>query len=355
MKKAVKRTCLMLMFLLTAAAAAGENPDTSVYIKGLESFAADDFDLAKSRFEQLLESYPESPYAEAAARYLAGSLSRPDTGGIVTFYAGNLATAVYTAVRLPELLDYELDTVLFGVTGLAGVTAGLGSAWLMAKDYPVSSSTDWWIESTQLTALGNYIYLSRIIDPVARWGYPAGYKANLAGQLTTLLGSRAGAYFGFRENPPPKGQGSFMLHSYAWANLYYQLIVKGIFEYETRPAVDIGALIATDLAAAGSLRLWEGLQWSPLRTGLVTVGGLGGGLVGFFSVMILDELTSLDSRINVGLVTALAMAGKVTAAVLTRTMEDDNSTYGRNGDLFFLPSVFPGGEPVISAGIRLKL
>ncbi len=351
---------LILLLLGSAVVSGKENLDTSFYITGLEMLLDERPGDAGIQFRKLLEEFPRSPYAEKAEQYLLGNQFQADNSGIVTFYLGNLATAVYTAMMMPTILGYDLDAVMAGATGLVGVGTGLGGSWLMSREHPISSAADWWIESTQIVSLGNYFYLSSIIDFDELFGYSYGWKVQIGGQLLTLLGSRTGAYFKFRDNPPPKGQGSFMLHSYGWANAYYHLITRGVLELENDRAVNIGGMIASDLAALGSLYLWESLEWSPLRTGLVTVGGLGGGLIGFFSLMILSEFIDMDTPEVAASVTVSAISGQAAAVWFTRNMKPDRKR--RDPDVLSGLYLFPmlqeraGTEGLsVTAGMKVKL
>ncbi|NQT58389.1 MAG: hypothetical protein HQ557_05350 [Bacteroidetes bacterium] len=154
----------------------------------------------------------------------------------------------------------------------------------------------------------------------------------------------------FKEGAPPEGQGSFMLHSYFWANFYYLLFSQGILEFDDSKTTSIGGLITTDLAVYGSLKLWETLNWSSLRTGLVTVGGLGGGLIGFFTTMILEEIASPDSRVQVSIMIASAAAGQAAAVWLTRNMEPELS--GKDYQISLSPIILPE-KLGFQVGIRL--
>lgn len=340
-KKINKKTIFILavVIIISPILPAQEITDTSLYVDGLELLLDNNSGWAQEAFSTLLDKFPESPYAESALKRLQELRDVRDNSGIVTFYLGNLATATYTSMMLPSLFGYDLDAVLAGITGLAGVGTGLGSAWLMSKDYPISSGQDWWIESIQLISLGNYLYLTGIIDLSNSWDNPLANKLELGGQLLTLLGSRAAAYTMFKDGAPPEGQGSFMLHSYFWASYYYLLFSSGILEFDDARSTSIGGLITTDLAVYGSLKLWETLKWNPLRTGLVTVGGLGGGLIGFFTTMILDEIASLDTKAQVALVLGTTVAGQAAAIWLTNNMEPEIS--GKDYQVSINPIILP--------------
>ena len=322
----MKRVIVLIIVIgisIISVLPAQNSTDTSLYIKGLELLLNEKNTQAQETLSLLLNKFPRSQYAEPSRHQLQKLQNVRDNSGIVTFYFGNLATATYASMMMPTLFGYELDGVMAGITGLAGVGVGLGSSWLMSKDHPISSRQDWWIESTQLISLGNYLYIAGIVDPSSIWEYPLSRKIELGGQLLTLIGSRAAAYTLFKDGAPPEGQGSFMLQSYFWANYYYLLFTQSVLEFDDTRTTGIGGLITTDLAVYGSLKLWETLKWSPLRTGLVTVGGLGGGLIGFFSTVILDEITSIDPRGQASVVIATTVAGQAAAVWLTRNMEPE--------------------------------
>jgi hypothetical protein len=254
-------------------------PDVSLYIEGLESLAEQQTAPAESSFMQLVDRYPRSPFAPKASAYLEDLHSRVDNSGIVPFYLGNLATATYTAAMLPILFELGQSTVTYGLSGLGGVALGLAGSAAMASDYPVTSGLSWAITTSQLVSLGNYLYLNGIIDLDQLVGEDAEEKAFLGGQLLTLNGSLLGSYFSLRDREVSEGKASFALHSYAWANAYYWMAVAIAQSSDLKRTSTIG-LAVTDLALAGSLSLWDSLRWTPMRTGLVTVGGLGGGSSG---------------------------------------------------------------------------
>jgi len=87
-----------------------------------------------------------------------------------------------------------------------------------------------------------------------------------------------------------------------------------------------------------------------LRTGLVTVGGLGGGLIGFFTTMILEEIASPDSRVQVSIMIASAAAGQAAAVWLTRNMEPELS--GKDYQISLSPIILPE-KLGFQVGIRL--
>lgn len=333
MMRIIRGIFSLTIFLLCSVSflSADNGEDPALYIEGLENLIDENREAAVTSFSLFIDQYPNSLYSRSAGHYLDELLHKKDNSGIVTFYLGNLATATYTAMRLPELFDYELDSVLAGVTGLVGVGTGLGSSWLMSRDYPISSASDWWIETTELISLGNYLYSMAILEPRDRWGYEFGNKFELGANLVTLLASRGLGYYLFREDPPPKGKGSFVLQSYLWSNFYYILFTLGILEVDDFQAMAVGGAVVSDLAAYAGYVGWDKLSWSTLRTGLVTVGGVGGALIGVFSNMILAEFTDLDDRLSIGIVMATALAGQAVTVKFTRSLEPDKSAVVKKG------------------------
>ncbi|MCF7941443.1 MAG: hypothetical protein K9M84_07515 [Spirochaetia bacterium] len=291
-------------------------PDVSLYIEGLESLAEQQTAPAESSFMQLVDRYPRSPFAPKASAYLEDLHSRVDNSGIVPFYLGNLATATYTAAMLPILFELDQSTVTYGLSGLGGVALGLAGSAAMASDYPVTSGLSWAITTSQLVSLGNYLYLNGIIDLGQLVGQDAEMKVFLGGQLLTLNGSLLGSYFSLRDQDVSEGKASFALHSYAWANAYYWMAVAIAQSSDLKRTSTIG-LAVTDGALAGSLSLWDSLRWTPMRTGLVTVGGLGGALLGWFGTMVVGETLDLGVSEVFTAVMSSAVAGQAAAVYLT--------------------------------------
>jgi hypothetical protein len=307
--------CLLSVFPLTAA------DETGLYIEGLEALAEQNPTQAVSSFSRFLETAPDSPYAPKAEGFLNQVLHEHDDSGIVTFYLGNLVTATYTAMMLPDLLSIPYGTLTNGIAGIAGVAAGLGGSALMARDVDIPGSLSWWMTTVQMISIGNYLYLNGIIDMYDLFGASAD-RVFLSGQLTVLNASRISSYVLLRNRPLSSGKGSFLLHSYAWANLYYWLSVAITQSDDLRLNSSLG-LAVTDTAAALSLEGWEHLRWSPLRTGLISVSGIGGGLLGWFASMVAEEYSSLDESGVFSFIMGGALAGQAVGTVLTSGMEEE--------------------------------
>lgn len=325
----VQLLAAVVLSLVSGTVFAGENPDTTLYIKGLEALVKDSSDLAENSFSELVEAYPKSSYYSKASEYLSDIRNTVDNSGIVSLYITNLAVSTYTMVMLPGVFDFDGGPIMYGLTGLAGVGLGIGSSILMSENYPITSGLDWWIESSQLIANGNYLYLNGIIDMEDFFGEYAG-NAFLAGQLLTTNASRYGTYFALRGKPVSAGKASFMLQSYLWANAYYWLGTILLDSTDLKTNATVG-LAVTDTVLLGSLPLWDTLQWSPMRSGLVSVGGLGGALVGWFSTMILEEVLSFDTKTYVGMIMASTALGQAAGVYLTSGMENEHTLMARAG------------------------
>ncbi len=341
----MRRTVILIMtLLLVCTIALWAEDGTTLYIEGLESLVEEEPGTAETSFSTLLDRYPYSPYAGRAYDYLYEIQHTVDNSGIVPFYLRNLATTTYTSMMLPTLLDIDDSALSMGLTGLAGVGLGLaGSAW-MAADYPITAGLSWWITTAQLISFGNYLYLNGIIDLDTLVGPDAANDIFLSGQLVTLNGSLFGSYFGLRDRATSQGKGAFILQSYLWANAYYWLGVLIADSYDLQTNSSWGIAV-TDLATIGSGFLWDSIRWTPMRSGLVTVGGLGGALIGFFSTMILDEFLTLDERDIAAIAMGTTAAGQAAATWLTRNLpEEELFTTAFADDLILYPRVTPGGE-----------
>ena len=79
-----------------------------------------------------------------------------------------------------------------------------------------------------------------------------------------------------------------------------------------------------DLASVGAFFLWDALNWSFERISLVTVSGLGGGLLGFFGNMILDAFWEIEEPAYAkrlwGMIMSFALLGQGVGVWLTRDM-----------------------------------
>lgn len=323
MRKWLLLLCGICFFGIAVSASAADKvrPDTTLYIEGLESLVQENTVLAESSFMKLIDQYPRSIYSAKASRFLDELQNHVDNSGIVTFYLGNLATATYTAMMVPTLFDIDNGALTYGLAGIAGVGLGLAGSASMAADYPITAGLSWWITSAQLISLGNYFYLNGIIDLRDLVG-DASSDVFLGGQLLTLNGSLIGSYFALRDKNVSKGKGSFILQSYLWANAYYWMGTVITDRHDPKINSTIGIAV-TDLALAGSFSLWDKLRWRPMRTGLVSVGGLGGALLGWFSTMIVDEIVPLESSDKFSIIMGSSIAGQAITIYLTSDLRPE--------------------------------
>ena len=81
----------------------------------------------------------------------------------------------------------------------------------------------------------------------------------------------------------------------------------------------------TDLAYFSSFSVWDKLEWSSTRSGLVSVGGIGGALIGFFTNLILEEYISLNEKTVASFVMGTSLAGKILVTYLTRNLDNEEN------------------------------
>jgi hypothetical protein len=229
---------------------------------------------------------------------------------------------------VPTLFDIDKGAFTYGLAGIAGVGLGLAGSASMAADYPITAGLSWWITSAQLISLGNYFYLNGIIDLRDLVG-DAASDVFLSGQLLTLNGSLIGSYFALRDKNVSKGKVSFILQSYLWANAYYWMGTMITDRHDPKINSTIGIAV-TDLALAGSFSLWDRLRWTPMRTGLVSIGGLGGALLGWFSNMIVDEIVPLENSEAFSIIMGSSIAGQAIATYLTSDLKPEPDYPGMN-------------------------
>jgi hypothetical protein len=298
--------------------------DPGLYIEGLEALIREDDSQALGLFTTFVTQHPDSEYAQPARSYITDLSSREDNSGIVAFYLGNLATTSYTAFMIPELLGSESDPLTLGLSGIGGVGAGIGGSALLSRDTEITSALSWWMTGAQIIGLGNYLYATSIIDVYELFAEDA-YRVTLGGRLAVINASRFGTYAFARDRDLSSGRASFVVQSYLWANAYYWMGTVIADCEDIKLSSSLG-LAVTDAAAAAGYLFWDRLRWTPLRTGLVSVGGLGGGLLGFFSSMITENYVDLDERLVLAIIMTGAAAGQAAGVLLTSGMDVDRET-----------------------------
>jgi len=310
---------VLILFIVTSSLYA--NNDVSLYINGLESIIQEKDEEAIASFEQLVDLYPKSKYQIKGSDYLFSLNNTKDNSGIVPFYLNNIGTLTYTAFGLANLLELPSDSLSIGLTGLTGVGAGIGVSSQLSKEYEITSELYSRLATNQTVTMGNYLYLLGILYEEEILGYGQyDDKITQASQLAALNGSFYLSYFGLRNKELEKGKGFFGFQSYAWGNYYYWLTALMLqMEFNTTDLL-LGIGIS-NLAYFGSQPLWDTIKWSGTRSGLVSVGGLGGALVGVFSYLILDNFVDLEVEVATGIIMGSTLAGQIYATYLTRNID----------------------------------
>lgn len=318
----MKNKFFIIILLFIAVSSLSARDDTSLYIDGLESIIQKDTPKAQLSFNELVIQHPNSEYYYKANNFLDNLNNKVDNLGIVPFYLGNLATLSYSSFRILDLFDVEQDSLTAGLSGLTGVGLGIGSSYLLSKDNPISDELYWRIITNQTIAMGNFIYLELLSYNFDLFGsdYETEEKVLLSSQLLTLNSSLFLTYFGLRNKELEKGKGFFGLQSYLWANFYYWAGTI-LFESENTTNNLLLGMTLTDIAYFSSLKVWDKIEWSSTRSGLVSVGGLGGALIGFFTNMIIDDFVSLDEKVITSIVMGTSLAGKILTTYLTRNID----------------------------------
>lgn len=311
----MKVLCFFLLFLSCFSLI---SEDIDLYIKGLELIIEGEEKEAVLVFEQLIQEYPDSPYVLKAEVYINEYKNSFDRSGVVDFYIGNLITATYVSMSLPGVLGIEDNLIITGSTGILGVSAGIYSAWLMTRNRDMSFSQAHFTDMAELISITNYQYLYLSVLPDSFIESDIGDRVNAAGTITTALLSRGLSYNWATDNSVYSGMSSFILNNYAWFNLYYWMTVIGILESGNDRLNTSLALALGDLTVYGSYSYWMKSPWSSLRSGLVTVGGLGGLALGLFTNMIIDSATGdFSSQRFAGVFLGFSIAGQAVAVKLT--------------------------------------
>jgi len=321
----MKKNCFILFILFILLSPLCASDDISLYINGLESIIQENTPQAKESFNELVEQYPSSEYHFKANDFLYKLNNKVDNLGIVPFYLGNLATLSYSSLKLLDIFDIEQDSLSIGLSGLSGVGLGISSSYLLSKDHPISSELYLRIITNQTVSMGNFLYLQGILYNYDLFSnYDTEEKFLLSSQLVTLNSSLFLSYFGLRNKELQKGKGFFGLQSYAWANYYYWLGTI-LFDAQNSTNKLLLGMALSDIAYFSSFPIWNKIEWSSTRSGLVSVGGLGGALIGFFANLIIDEIVPLNEKTVASVVMGSSLAGKILTTYLTRNLDSKTS------------------------------
>jgi hypothetical protein len=222
---------------------------------------------------------------------------------------------------LAHLLELPTDSLSIGLTGLTGVGAGIGVSLQLSKEYEITSELYIRLATNQTVAMGNYLYLLEALYDQEILGYGQyDDKITQASQLAALNGSFYLSYFGLRNKELEKGKGFFGFQSYAWANYYYWLTAL-MFQMEFNTTDLLLGMGITNLAYFGSQPLWDTIKWSGTRSGLVSIGGLGGALIGAFSYLILENFVDVEVEVASGIFMGSTLIGQIYATYLTRNID----------------------------------
>ena len=124
---------------------------------------------------------------------------------------------------------------------------------------------------------------------------------------------------------PSVGRINMVLQSYAWAQFYSVAFVSSFIDPEGATKItQWSSLVIPDLASVGAFFLWDVLHWSFERISLVTVAGIGGGLLGLFGDMILEAFWELEEQPAGkrlwGMIMSFALLGQGVGVWLTNDM-----------------------------------
>jgi len=328
----MKKNCFIVFLLFILFTPLFASDDISLYINGLESIIQEDTPQAKESFNQLVELYPDSEYHFKANDFLFELNNKVDNLGIVPFYLGNLATLSYSSLKILDIFEIEQDSLSIGLAGLSGVGLGLASSYFLSKDYPISSELYLRIFTNQALSMGNFLYLQGILYNYDLFSdYQSEEKFLLSSQLVTLNSSLFLSYFGLRNKELEKGQGFFGLQSYAWANYYYWLSTVLFDGINSTNKLLLGMTLS-DIAYFTSFPIWNKIEWSSTRSGLVSVGGLGGALVGFFANLIINEIVPVNEKTTAAVVMGSSLAGKMLTTYLTRNLDSKTNKQGEDNN-----------------------
>ncbi len=332
---------LFLMFSLPLTAADREAEAADIYISALEMLLDSRTEQAVVLFRKLITEYPESSLRAGAEEYLIDLESSTDHSGIVSFYLGNILTAELFSVGTPMLFDIT-EPVILGGTGILGIGAGIWTAWLMSNGRDMSFGQDLWIEFIEILSMANFQFTYFLYSDLLE--EPAATKTMIGGQIAVSLLSRAGTYFYIRDKEITTGRVSTVIHSYIWSHYYYWITMLGLVKSEDLKLNMTLAAVLPDAAAAGTFFLWDSLGWSFARSGLVSLGGLGGALMGGFANLIIGGITEeLPEEMVALTMIVCTLAGHISAGFLTSGLEADfEASAVKSGDLMVFPEFSSG-------------
>lgn len=346
-------SCALPLSAQDAPAPARVDDAEAAYIAVLEACVRSDWVAARKAADELKTRFPDSEYARRVDDFLPSDAPEGgDNSGIVTFYLGGLVTGVSSASLLFEILGInpESDPVPSGALMLGGAGLGLGSSWLMSRGRPIGAAQDLWIESVEALTVANWLSLYMAFaddqpDP----------KIVSGGTLAAMIAARGAAWLTVRDRDLSFGQAAFASQSAAWAAFYEAIALSGLVRCENRYVNGIAAAAAMDAGIVVGALGQEALRWSSLRSGLVSVGGIAGMLVGT-TVNVMAGLTPFDAdRSGTIVFASCAIAGQALAVAFTGGLEPESRRGPVAGGI---PGVSLAVLPVADGrggGVRLSL
>lgn len=320
---------ILFMLCISVLGIAAETQDSAedLYIEGLELLLEERTDRAVNQFEQLVNEYPDSEYADRAQDRLEDLRNRRDTSGLVGFYTGNLLTAAYVTAGIPIVL--ELGNVATGVAGIAGIGGSLYLSSVLTRDQDISLGTQLWTDSIQATSVLSYVWIYNMLNDTGVIGNSpdslvddTDSKIIWLGTMATAVTSRAIGYSIWRNQLPPAGKPAAYLTAYAWSNIYLALAFNGVFMVDNPLVTGLSHLGVSTSAALFGAHMWESAGWSSSRIGMLTIGGAGGMLIGGFVSTILSPL-NLSSELNFANLMVFGALGQITAGLTTGGFDPD--------------------------------
>lgn len=339
-----KMTAFLLFLIIFSQTLVFAQSDTKweIYSRGLELLLDGNKEAAIGIFQNLIERYPNTAAAEKAREKIREIESEVDHTGIIPFYLGNMLTTTFALTSIPVILDTE-NGIILGSTGIAGVGAGFYTAWLMSSERDLTLGHEIWIEFIESASLTNFQLMYNIFSDSIPNAVTA-EKINMGGMALTALGSRTLTYFSVIDSLPSSGKAFTVANAYAWAQYYTWTTMGLILESQNEEMNNLMALLIPDAAAVGTYFLWDNLDWSLERVGLISVGGAGGGFLGIFLNMIIIESfnSELSDRVKASIVMGFSLAGKFAGIYFTRNMKSESLKKGYNkAELFFQPTITP--------------
>ncbi len=337
-------TVFLLFLIICSQTTAFAQNDTQweIYSRGLELLLDGNKEAAIEVFQNLTERYPNTEAAEKAGEKIREIESEVDHTGIIPFYLGNMLTTTFALTSIPVILDTE-NGIILGSTGIAGVGAGFYTAWLMSSGRDLTLGHEIWIEFIESASLTNFQLMYTIFSDSIPNSDTA-EKINMGGMALTALGSRTLTYFSVIDTLPSSGRAFTVANAYAWAQYYTWTTMGLILESHNEDMNNLMAVLIPDAAAVGTYFLWENLDWSLERVGLISVSGAGGSLLGIFLNMIIIESfnSELSDRVKASIVMGFSLAGKGAGIYFTRNMKSESLKKGyKKTELFLQPTITP--------------